>query len=244
MSELMEFQDDNELEAQIRALLLQANQPEVLGITRETLEEVPAWVEAKMAPFLADPFGYAKRKARPMWKRALRHAAAFLLAASVSLFVLYHVSPTARAWMDEVFQTVVTWMDENTTFHFGGDQTDGTADDVWRPTWLPEGYEEVESKTLGEKSRVTFENGEGDFILLHYLPVQEGSMFDVDNEHSGYSEFTLNSQTAHLFDSNTKGKPSFLIWYNEEGTVAFRLTGELPDGDLVQIAESIIVQNR
>lgn len=243
MSELMEFQDDNELEAQIRALLFQANQPEVLGITRETLEEVPAWVEAKMAPFLADPFGYAKRKARPMWKLALRHAAAFLLAASVSLFVLYHVSPTARAWMDETFQTVVTWLDENTTFHFGGDQTEGTADDVWRPTWLPGGYVETRSVNLSGAMKVEFENGAGGYIDLHYVPVQEGYMFDVDNEHSDYSELTLNGQTAYFFDSNNEGKPSFLIWYNEEGTVAFRLTGELPGSDLIQIAESIIVQN-
>ena len=244
MSELLEFQDDNELEAQIRTLLLQTNQPEVLGITRETLEEVPAWVEAQMAPFLADPFGYAKRKARPLWKRVLRHAAAFLLAASVSLFVLYHVSPTARAWMDEVFRVVTGWSDSHANFHFMGTQPEGTANDVWRPTWLPERYDEVESKTIGDRQRVEFENGAGGYILLHYMPVQEGYMFDVDNEHSDYSELTLNGQNAYLFDSDTKGKPSFLIWYNESETIAFRLIAELPGSDLIQIAESIIVQNR
>lgn len=243
MSEPLEFRGDMELEARTRGLLLRANQPEALGITWETLEEVPAWAETKMAPFLADPFGYAKRKTRPLWKRWARQAAAVLLAVSISLFVLYHTSPTAKAWMDRAFQVVVTWLDENTTFHFGGQQPAGTAADRWRPTWLPEGYLEVEAKTIGSRQRVEFENDVGNLIQLHYMPVQEGSMFDVDNEHSDYSELILNGQTAYLFDSNTEGKPSYLIWYNETGTVTFRLMAELSGGDLLQIAESVIVQN-
>ena len=243
MSEPLEFRGDMELEARIRGLLLRANQPEALGITRETLEEVPVWAETKMAPFLADPFGYAKRKTRPLWKRWARQAAVVLLAVSVSLFALYHTSPTAKAWMDRAFQVVVTWLDENTTFHFGGQQPAGTAADRWRPTWLPEGYVETRAVDLSGATKVVFENGAGEYIELHYAPVQEGYMFDTDNEHADYSEIILNSHVASLFDSNTAGKPSVLIWYNESGTVAFQLTAELPGSNLLQIAESIIVQN-
>lgn len=244
MSEPLEFQNFGELDELIRGLLLRANQPEALGITRENLEEVPAWVETQMASFLADPLGYARRKTRPVWKRTLRYAAAFLLTVSMSLFTIYQVSPTARAWMDEVFQVVVTWMDKNTTFHFGGEQTEGTADDIWRPTWLPEGYVETRSVNLSGAMKVRFENHIGGSIVFEYMPVQEGYMLDVDNNHSNYSVIVLNGQAAYLFESSTVGKPSFLIWHNEAETVAFQLTAELPIGDLIQIAESVIVQNR
>lgn len=243
MAEPLDVRDDGGLEGQIRALLLRANRPEALGITQDTLEEVPDWVEARMAPILADPFGYAKRKARPLWRQVAGYAAGVALAVSLSLFTLYHVSPTAQAWMDQAIRVVATWMDVHTTFHFSGAQTEGGVKDTWRPEWLPEGYVETAYKDIGGKKRVIFEGGEENVITFHYMPVQEGHMFDVDNEHSDYSEVVINGQTASLFDSNTEGRPSYLIWYNEAGTVAFRLIAELPGSDLIQIAESVVVQN-
>lgn len=243
MIEGWDMRDDGGLEGQIRALLLRANRPEALGITQDTLEEVPDWVEARMAPILADPFGYAKRKARPLWRKVAGYAAGVALAVSLSLFSLYHVSPTARAWMDQAIQVVATWMDVHTTFHFAGAQTEGGVEDTWRPEWLPEGYVETRAVDLSGAQKVEFENQQEDRIRFVYMPVQEGYMVDVDNEHSDYSEVVINGQTASLFDSNTEGRPSYLIWYNETGTVAFELMAELPGSDLIQIAESIVVQN-
>ena len=55
---------------------------------------------------LADPFGWAKRMARPVWKRAVRAAACAALACLVTLGGLMAVSPTVRAavlgWLREI----------------------------------------------------------------------------------------------------------------------------------------------
>lgn len=244
MNERREYGGDPTLDARLGQLLLRASQPQVLGLTRDQLEPVPEWVEEQMAAILADPFGYARKRTRPRWRKVLERAALLAAACALTLFTLYHVSPSAQAWMDRAFRTVTTWWAEHTTFHFTGDQPAGTADDRWRPEWLPEGYEETREVDLSGAKKVVFENEEGERLILEYFPVQEGYMIDLDHEHSDYSEIRINHQTAHLFDSNTPGKPSYLVWYSEEQTVVFELVARFPGDVLIRIAESMTVQEQ
>lgn len=229
----------NENEA-LKRLLIEANEPGSLGITQDNLEEVPEWVEAGMAYFLQNPF----QKQRPAgWRRALRYAAGIAAAIAVAMTVLYHTSPAARAWMDEVIRVVMTWREENTMFHFSGKQPEEVANSVWRPEWLPEGYEEYEVFDLSGATEIEYRDGEGRRLILTYFPVQEGYMLDMDNEHSDYREITLNGQAAYLFESNTEGKNSFLVFFDETGRMAFRLAGLMPGKELIQIAESMEQKN-
>ena len=110
----------------------------------------------------------------------------------------------------------------------------------WRPTWLPEGYEEVEVWDVGVVCVTTYRNEEGEEIYFEYS-APSGAL-TIDNEHSDYSEIEINGCKAHLFASNTEGKPSFLLWMNKEETVFFMLQGEAPPEDLIRMAESISVE--
>lgn len=223
-------------ETQLRKLLIQANGPETLGITKETLEEVPSWVEAGMASLLRDPFRQGKKPGRGS---VLRYAAGIAAAMAVLLATLYHTSPTARAWMDRVIHAVMTWGEESTMFHYSGRQPEDVADSVWRPGWVPEGYEEDQVFDLSGATEIEYRDGEGRRLILTYFPVQEGYMHDMDNEHSDYRELTLNGQPAHLFESNTEGKNSFLVFYDDTGRMSFCLMGLMPGEDLIKIAESM-----
>ena len=86
---------------------------------------------------LADPFGWAKRMARPVWKRAARTAACVLLACLVTLGGLMAVSPTVRAavlgWLHQVQEDLVTFINPERT----------AAEDApggWRLSEVPEGF--------------------------------------------------------------------------------------------------------
>ncbi len=55
---------------------------------------------------LADPKGWMRRRARPVWEKALRTAACFLLACTIAFGSLMAASPTARAAVVQWFRTV------------------------------------------------------------------------------------------------------------------------------------------
>ena len=86
-------------ERMLRLALMEANQERF----REALEGADrdvAWSPRYLrqrARMLADPFGWAKRMARPVWKRAVRAAACAALVCLVTLGGLMAVSPTVRA---------------------------------------------------------------------------------------------------------------------------------------------------
>ena len=95
-------------EQMLRRALMEAN----LERFRDVLEGAdrdwdwsPRYLRSRTR-LLADPFGWAKRMARPVWKRAVRAAACVALACLVTLGGLMAVSPTVRAaglgWLREI----------------------------------------------------------------------------------------------------------------------------------------------
>lgn len=192
------------------------------------------WVMKKV---LEDPFGYGARWAGPQWRRALRRtgqaAACLLLAAALTLAV----SPGARAWTGAMVRSAVEWLDTHTRIVYSG-EAEGTMA-IWRPTYLPEGFQEVGIADLAGNWVIDYENEVGDWITFDYVLVQQGSMSDFDNEHSDYEQITMNGQPAHFFRSNTEGKPSSLIWYDVGGTTAFQIVADIEPKEVLKIAESV-----
>lgn len=222
----------------LRELLLQANLPEALDLP-EGLEPVPDALEERMAPFLARPFAAGRRK-KPLWARVLRTAAGLLLVLSLTAGAVLWASPAARVWAAELARMLMVWTDVSADFLFHGGDGAETDLSCWRPTWLPEGYEEVDVWDTMSIHEITYQNEYGEKIYFEYS-TPSGSL-TIDNEHSDYSEIEINGCKAHLFASNTAGKPSFLLWTDEKEKVFFMLEGEALPEDLIRMAESISVE--
>lgn len=185
---------------------------------------------------LADPLGYARRLARPMWQRALRTAAGFLLTFAVLFGAVMAVSPSARAW---VVERTVQWMETFTRFRFYGEEARGLSEN-WRPGYVPEGFEEI-SADWDEVSGVLLLSYQGmsdGFIDLDCSPARQGIDFIIDNEHSDYQSLEINDRPADLFASNTEGFPSYLLWSSADGETAFVLTSNIAPNEMISIAES------
>lgn len=183
---------------------------------------------------LADPAGFVRRQCRPVWQKALRMAACLILCAALALFAVMTASPTARAW---VVDRVVTWMETYTQFRFYGQNAQGVTAD-WRPAYIPEGFEETQAE-WNEEMRwldLVYEDGKGQFFTLSLVPAEQNNSFNVDNEHSDYSDMTINGLPASLFVSNTVGYPNNLIWTNADQSIAFLLSSNIDADEMIQIA--------
>lgn len=221
----------------LRELLLRANLPETLDLP-EGLEPVPDALEERMAPFLARPFAAGRRK-KPLWARVLRTAAGLLLVLSLTAGAVLWASPAARVWAAELARMLMVWTDVSADFLFHGGDAAETDLSCWRPTWLPEGYEEVEVWDPGGIYKITYENAEGQSLTLRCISPNTSAV-SMDNEHSDYSEITINGSKAYLLVSNAEGWQSSLIWTNEENSVMFILRGYISAEDLIHVGESVI----
>ena len=220
----------------LRELLLRANLPEALDLP-EGLEPVPDALEERMAPFLSRPFAAGRRK-KPLWARVLRTAAGLLLVLSLTAGAVLWASPAARVWAAGLARMLMVWTDVSADFLFHGGDAAETDLSCWRPTWLPEGYEEVEVWDPGGVYKITYENAEGQSLTLRCISPNTSAV-SMDNEHSDYSEITINGSKAYLLVSNAEGWQSSLIWTNEENSVMFILRGYISAEDLIRMAESV-----
>lgn len=220
----------------LRSALLQAEWELWAGVMDGPPAEIPEGTPAqrrRMARLLRDPFGEAKRRTRPLWKKAARAAACFLLAFLMMFGGFVAVSPSARAWVQRVLEE---WHPTNTTFRFLGSGAVDTG--TWELGYLPEGFVEISSEEIAGSYSFTYENSEGAQIYFDYMPVVEGRIFNFDNEHSDYREIILNGQPAHLFESNQADWPSALIWFDKTGDVGFQLIAPVETAVLLQMAKN------
>lgn len=224
---------EQELDDLLRAALLRANSPAVMGLGEEEPHFSPAF-ERKMDRLLADPFRRAKKALRPLWARALSSAAAILLVSAVTLSALM-VNPTARAWVERV---ITEWSEVATRFIF-----QGAAERIavgWTAEYLPEGFVLTEETELFEHSLFyQYESADGGVIRFDCFPIGSGMVTSIDSEHSDPEPLTIQGGPATLHRSNTPGKPNYLTWTDVGETTWFCLTSELAPEELIKIAESV-----
>lgn len=81
-------------------------------------------------------------------------------------------------------------------------------------TWLPEGYEEVETTFNGKYQTVTYANADvsNEFIMLT-LFTQSGPVLNVDTEDAQIENISVNGNTAMLV---TKGNSIKVLWTDEK----------------------------
>ena len=229
MSEIIVLTDEA-----LRLALLQAEEAEYLHLRPGEAEELPLPPELlrRLRPLLADPFGDRRRRRRALG----RSAAAVALAAALTAGTMLAVSPEARAWARNL---IVEILEEYTTIRFV-DETGGQAGQTgqWAPAWLPRGYELVESVIDPFASLLTYQNSEGNCIYLHYS-VSKGTTVSVDNEHHTEKTVLLNGSPAYLLLAAEDGHDSSLIWQDEASGTMFTLLAQLPEDELLKIAESV-----
>lgn len=185
---------------------------------------------------LRDPFAYGKRRARPLWRRALKTAACLLLAAGIALGGLLAASPTVRAWF---WKMILESSEEFSRFTLAGEEFDFVNASCYRPAYVPEGFEIVDEWEEAEGITITYMDTGGQKIVYDSVPLAAQFAFVVDNEHSDSREITFNGLEATLMISNAEGWPNYVIWANGDSKTAYCLMSTIEYEELILMAESV-----
>lgn len=228
---------EKSFDALLRQALLEANWREYRSAWEEA--EDPAFSPAYLrwrTRLLADPFGWMKKRLRPLWAKALRTAACLVLASAVALGSLMAVSPTVRAavlnWLREITGNLMTYSSVDREA-----ESDALPSN-WRITWLPEGWGLQDMTTSIWKYQGT--SGKGSLLYSCYVPGSTDlttNVDDVSDADSVRETIQVQGTQADYYESDGY---RVLLWENEEGFL-FLLRGDsfLDRESFLKIAESI-----
>ena len=186
---------------------------------------------------LADPFGWAKRMARPVWKRAVRAAACVALACLVTLGGLMAVSPTVRAavlgWLHQVREDLVIFFNPERTA--AEDPPGG-----WRLSEVPEGFVLTDLDPRESSGTWQYEKPETGARLWFSVYTPEAgevatNVEDTRNAEDTHTTVTVQGYEADLFQ--TAGT-ALLTWQNEAGYLFLLRATDFDDTEtLLALAE-------
>lgn len=215
-----------------------------------TLESLTGW-EQELSPryrrervrLLTDPWGWAKRRGRPAWKRIARNVACVLLACTVAFGALLAANPTVRAavstWLRQITQngtsTAVTYT--------SGDPEKAAPALPWRVTWLPEGWTlddcHISSFTRGGTwyFRMAGEDGATEDLELSYTPADNYKVVDITNDSVVLKDRTaIHGQPADHYE----GEHSRMLAWEEADGALLRISSQFGvSASLERIAESV-----
>lgn len=227
-------------ESALRKALTEANLSQCREIW-ENMGAVPTFsprYRRERARMLSDPFGWMRRKLRPLWKTALRNVACILLASLLALGALMAASSTVRAavvnWLREFWDNFAIYRTE------GGVSYDTSP--AWRPGWLPDGEWSLTAANPRNGAVIwMFERGQARLTFYcSYAGNREGifneSILNDDTEKTR-TPAAVHGRPADYYEGEVN---CFLVWRDGEKTL-FGLSADGVTGRemMERIAESV-----
>lgn len=190
---------------------------------------------------LSDPFRWARRRSRPLWRRALRTAAGILLTCAVAIGALLAASPTARAavlhWLREVTEDAIL-------YHPAQESGGPALPASWRPAAPPEGWavtDVLSTEAWSSWSLLGPENPEGPRGRITCAAYSPGSGVIQYYELPDWTceRLTVSGYPADYYQNSLNPTVGRLVWEGEGGNL-FWVRGANVDRDtLLLMAEGM-----
>ena len=159
-------------------------------------------------------------------------AAAFVIVMAVLFgILLFHTEVRAA-----VTKAIVEWYEEFTSFTFHNEAFQ-LEKKVWRPDYLPAGYQEKTVEELGKLIHIEYKNEHGDKIRFSFRPADNAVNIAIDNENHRIEPYDISGNEAFIAYAEKEEFDNGIIWSSEGFT--FSLWGKLPIEELVKTAESV-----
>jgi len=184
--------------------------------------------QRKMRALLRNPTAYARNKRRPIYVKAMRVAASFMVTLTVLFTITIAASPTVRA---TVTNFVRTWFDDRTEYFV----PNRDLHTEWTFGYIPEGFELVEEYDHMLLIQRVYENNDSVKIIVS---ISTGKAF-IDNEHSDYYSTRINGNIADIYVSNDIEYPSIIVIFHEQTGMRILLISEIDISELIKVAENI-----
>lgn len=180
-----------------------------------------------------------RRANHPIRYRVAQIVACLLLTALLSGCAVLAVSPEAR----EAFTNWVRKVDETGYIYrfFGPDREVLTEEMViYRPTYIPSGYQMSEEFVRNGKCTITYRNGPQKMaIFSYYYNIGSGAFFVESDGTETYKQVLVNGIYAEMYLDPDEGEASVLIWMDENGEFIFRISAPVSEAELIKMAESV-----
>ncbi len=229
----------------LREALLEANLRQYAAAMEQAAkpEFSPRYRKSCMR-MLSAPNDWARRFARPLWKKTLQTAACILLAFTLALGALMGISPTVRAavlnWFRELTGETIVYQ---TTVH--GEPVPSAA--RYRLTDLPEGWYVSRMQSDGYDSHWNYKNGEAwlDFRCIGPSPSEEingpGASQVIlhtpdDTLQTSRQTLTVRGCSADYYEDENS---VLLTWQDGEGLLFWLRGSGISKNDLLDFAENI-----
>lgn len=228
---------DQELDAMMKRILVDSINQDCEAMDQDgTLAFQPsAYHQRQMRLMLKDPLGWARKKARPMWKTIAQRVAVILLIISFGFGTVMVSSPTARAafvrWITEWYETHIVYR------YAGSSNTENMPH--YEITELPEGFVETERTELPRMTGVTYENATGAVIDFDYIYIAQGGASNFETENSYTYDIDVNHMNGLFFESKTPGGFNTITWIDTEQNIQFDISGTFNYMDILHMAESV-----
>lgn len=225
---------ENTFDALLRQALAEANWREWQPLWETEAEpDFSSGYQRWRLRLLADPFGWMKKRLRPLWVKTLRTAACLVLASAVVLGSLMAVSPTVRA-------AVLNWLREISGNHVAYTSSDAPSPNeplAWYPTFLPEGWSLEEAGGRSDWLKYCFAGSEGRVTFRCAYPNGGSIGFALEDETvQNKQQITIQGYPADLY---IEDEQTYLVWQGQDG-ILFTFSGNgICAEDLVRIAESV-----
>ena len=177
-----------------------------------------------------------RRGRHPVWYKALHAAACVLLALLLSGCAVLAVSPAAReafaGWVRSVYYDTLVYT-------YTGPEGKAPENMLYRPLWLPEGYEVYDESPNLSLPMASYRNEAGeDITLITYGSVESMSLNIVQEEDVVEKQVLVAGKKADLY-LDSGGGSSFLIWTDDGQHLMFVLRGHFTEKEALRIAESV-----
>ena len=112
----------------------------------------------------------------------------------------------------------------------------------YRPTWLPEGYEETRVLEQSTGLSVTYQNENDDCIFFEVHQMHDGGIIDLithPGEECTFETVNINGLHGELYISSNAAEQSNLIWMDDEAGVFYVVSATQEPSVILHIAESV-----
>lgn len=227
---------DQELDRALRRVLLDALKAEEDQAAGPIVPFTPsARYRRSMGRMRRNPLPWARDRARPVWRRALRQAAMFALVAALSFGLLMTAVPPVRA---AVVRWVTEWYETHVVYRYHGDDPSEPLPE-FAITALPDGFAETERTDLAGSTSVIYEDEAGNVVCLDCVYMHQGSVMVFYKENDIVTDLTVNGMRGQLYQSNVPGYFSSITWIDEDRNIQFAITGVFEEAELLRMAESV-----
>lgn len=183
---------------------------------------------------LKNPLRWAKNRKRRPWQMAGRLVAVILLFISLSFGLVMLFSAPARAAFE---RWIVEWWQTHIVYRYYG-ESEGTLP-RYEFAGLPEGFTELRRTEMYNLTNAIYGDGNGKLISFTYAVMTQGGATEIVPNGDDVYNVVVGKNQGILFIPQDPESMKTLIWNNEKDGIHFTLVADLPESDLIDLAESL-----